>query len=262
MSAKIIDGKKIAADLRKIIAHKVKAIHAVQHRVPTLAVIIVGNNSASEVYVKHKQAACAEVGIESTKYSLPHQASQEELLQLIHTLNQDQCVDGILLQLPLPEHIEVNSLLEAISPNKDVDGFHPYNIGCLAQRRPAMRPCTPQGVMTLLEYIKCDFKNSDAVVVGSSNIVGKPMALELLLAGATVTVCHSNTRDLVKYLKTADIVVSAVGKPEFIKGSWLKEGATVIDIGITRLPSGQLVGMLNLHLLLSAPNGLRLCREE
>jgi len=238
----IIDGKKIAAALRKELSDEVSAIKVLGGRLPGLAVIIVGDNAASEVYVKHKQAACAEVGIQSHKFSLPSSALQEDLLRLIAQLNQDAHIDGILLQLPLPAHFIVDELLEAISPHKDVDGFHPYNIGRLAQRRPVMRPCTPWGVMRLLKHVQCDFKNSDAVVVGSSNIVGRPMALELLLAGATVTICHSNTRDLIKHLQAADIVVSAVGKPEFIKGEWLKEGSTVIDVGITRLESGRLAG--------------------
>ena len=235
----IINGKKIALEVRKEIMREVSALTG---RAPGLAVIIVGDDPASEVYVKHKQAACHEVGIRSQKFALPFSATQTDILDVIEQLNQDPLIDGILLQLPLPAHVDADVLLEAILPNKDVDGFHPYNLGRLAQRRPALRPCTPWGVMHLLNHIQCDFKNSDAVVIGSSNIVGRPMALELLLAGATVTVCHSNTRDLVKYLQLADIVVSAVGKPGFIKGEWLKEGATIIDVGITRLDSGQLVG--------------------
>lgn len=242
MSAIIIDGKKIAEKIREEIAHHVACIKAKKRRVPVLAVIIVGDDPASKVYVKHKQAACLEVGIESQKFVLSANVRQEELLELIQRLNDDVLVDGILVQLPLPLHFDVNNVLEAILPSKDVDGFHPYNIGRLAQRRPAIRPCTPWGVMTLLEHIQCDFKNSDAVVIGSSNIVGRPMALELLLAGATVTVCHSNTRDLDKHLKMADIVISAVGKPGLIKGESLKEGSIVVDVGITRLASGQLVG--------------------
>lgn len=221
---------------------EIAALTASGGRSPGLAVIIVGHDAASEVYVKHKQAACAEVGIESHKFALSNSVTEEDLLRLIHQLNQDAQIDGILLQLPLPLHLDVNRLLEAIIPSKDVDGFHPYNIGRLAQRRPTMRPCTPWGVMALLKYAQCDFKNSDAVVVGSSNIVGRPMALELLLAGATVTVCHSNTRDLARHVQFADIVVSAVGKPGLIKGDWIKEGATVIDVGITRLISGGLAG--------------------
>lgn len=238
----IIDGKKIAADLRQEIAREVVQIKEMHGRAPGLAVIIVGQDPASEIYVQHKQAACAEVGVESRKFSLSATAQQCDVLALIHQLNQDPLIDGILLQLPLPAHFYVAELLEAISPQKDVDGFHPYNIGRLAQGRPAMRPCTPSGVMALLDHVGCDYKNIDAVVVGSSNIVGRPMALELLRAGATVTVCHSNTRDLVKHLQVADIVVSAVGKPEFIKGQWIKEGAVIIDVGITRLQSGRLVG--------------------
>lgn len=235
----IIDGKKIAAEIRQDIAREVRTLTG---RVPSLAVIIVGHDPASEVYVKHKQAACHEVGIQSQKFALPDSTTRFELLALIQRLNNDPHIDGILLQLPLPSHFNPEEFLEAILPRKDVDGFHPYNVGCLAQRRPGLRPCTSLGVMELLRHVGCDFKNSDAVVVGSSNVVGRPMALELLLAGATVTICHRNTRDLVKHLKYADIIVSAVGRPEFIKGEWLKEGATVIDVGITRLESGRLVG--------------------
>jgi len=242
MASNIIDGKKIAAELRKEIAREVADITALHNRAPGLAVIIVGHDPASEVYVKHKQTACHEVGIQSQKFALPSSITQADLLALIERLNNDIHIDGILLQLPLPAHFDADVLLEAIVPSKDVDGFHPYNIGRLAQRRPALRPCTPFGVMHLLNHVQCDFKNSDAVVIGSSNIVGRPMALELLFAGATVTICHSNTRDLVKHLQSADIIVSAVGKPEFIKGEWLKEGVTIIDVGITRLASGRLVG--------------------
>jgi methylenetetrahydrofolate dehydrogenase (NADP+)/methenyltetrahydrofolate cyclohydrolase len=182
------------------------------------------------------------VGIKSYKFAFPSSISQQDLLQQIAELNQHPDIHGILLQLPLPAHLMVHELLEAISPLKDVDGFHPYNIGCLVQQRPTLRPCTSWGVMYLLQHVQCDFKNSDAVVVGSSTLVGRPMALELLLAGATVTICHRNTRDLVRHLQSADIVISAVGKPQFIQGKWLKQGATVIDVGITRLASGQLVG--------------------
>ncbi len=238
----ILDGKKLAASLRQQIACKVIGIKSRLGRAPVLAVIIVGDDCASQIYVAHKQVACDEVGIESQKYALPSTITQMELLNLLRELNQNIAVDGILLQLPLPAHLNADDLLEAIDPAKDVDGFHPYNIGRLAQRRPMIRPCTPLGVMALLDSVACDYKNLDAVVVGSSNIVGRPMALELLLAGATVSICHSNTRDLIKYLKGADIVVSAVGKPEFIRGEWLKEGAIIVDVGITRLPSGRLVG--------------------
>lgn len=241
-ASNIIDGKKIAAEVQKEVANEVANMKALYGRAPGLAVIIVGHDPASEVYVKHKQAACHEVGIQSQKFALPDSTTPLELLKLIERLNNDPHTDGILLQLPLPSHLNADELLEAILPSKDVDGFHPYNVGCLSQRRPGLRPCTSLGVMHLLHHVGCDFKNSDAVVVGSSNIVGRPMALELLLAGATVTICHRNTRDLVKYLQCADIVVSAVGKPEFIKGEWLKEGATLIDVGITRLESGRLVG--------------------
>lgn len=242
MMSNIIDGIKIAKAMRQDIAFEVAKISATGSRIPGLAVIIVGHDTASEIYVKNKQAACAEVGIQSQKFVLSDLVTQCDLLNLIQQLNMNPEVHGILLQLPLPEHLNVEQLLEAIHPKKDVDGFHPYNIGRLAQRCPILRPCTSWGVMKLLEKAGCDFKNADAVVIGCSNVVGKPMALELLLAGATVTVCHRNTRDLKKYLQVSDIVVSAVGKPEFVKGEWLKEGSVVIDVGITRLDSGRLVG--------------------
>lgn len=242
MVANIIDGKAIAQQLRKKIQQDVSIAQEKYGRAPGLAVILVGEDPASSVYVKHKRAACAEVDIFSQAFILPYATTQHELLNLIETLNHDEKIDGILLQLPLPAHMDTDHLLEAISPHKDVDGFHPYNIGRLVQRRPLLRPCTSWGVIYLLEQIQCDLRNVDAVVVGSSNIVGRPMALELLLAGATVSVCHSGTRDLEKHLRTADVIVSAVGKPGLIRGEWIKLGAVVVDVGITRLASGALVG--------------------
>jgi methylenetetrahydrofolate dehydrogenase (NADP+)/methenyltetrahydrofolate cyclohydrolase len=242
MSAQIIDGNAIAAQIRQDIKRRVEARKEKGQRVPGLAVILVGENPASQVYVNHKRKDCAEVEFNSISHDLPAQTSQEELLALIDQLNADPTVDGILVQLPLPVHIDVSTVIERISPDKDVDGFHPYNIGRLTVQLPTLRPCTPRGCMTLLESTGVELKGLDAVVVGASNIVGRPMALELLLAGCTVTVCHSKTRDLQDKVSRADIVVVAVGRPEMVKGDWLKEGGIVIDVGMNRLESGKLVG--------------------
>lgn len=242
MSAKLIDGKAIAAQLKNTIREQIENRVAHKKRQPGLAVILVGDDPASAVYVHHKQKACEYVGIHSEFYPLPDTVEEKELITLIEKLNSDQKIDGILLQLPLPKHIDAEKMLECIDPRKDVDGFHAYNLGRLAQRRPLLRPCTPVGVMHLLNSINQAYKGKHAVIIGASNIVGRPMALELLIAGATVTVCHRFTGDLSYYAKQADILVSAVGKPDLIKGEWIKPGATVVDVGITRLPSGKLTG--------------------
>lgn len=242
MSANIIDGKAIAAQLRQDIKQRVQARMAKGLRAPGLAVILVGEDPASQVYVNHKRKDCEEVEFNSISHDLPADTSQEALLSLIDTLNADPDVDGILVQLPLPPHIDAELVIERIAPDKDVDGFHPYNVGRLTVQMPTLRPCTPRGSMTLLESTGVELKGLDAVVVGASNIVGRPMALELLMAGCTVTVCHSKTRDLPDKLSRADIVVAAVGRPEMIKGEWLKEGVIVIDVGINRLENGKLVG--------------------
>ena len=242
MSAQIIDGKAIAAQLRQDIKQRVDARKAKGLRAPGLAVVLVGENPASQVYVGSKRRGCEETGILSLAHDLPAETSQEEVLALIDTLNDDPTIDGILVQLPLPDHINVETVIERIHPDKDVDGFHPYNIGRLTIQMPTMRPCTPRGSMTLLESTGVELKGLDAVIVGASNIVGRPMALELLMAGCTVTVCHSKTRDLQEKLSKADLVVAAVGRPEMIKGEWLKEGVIIIDVGINRLESGKLVG--------------------
>lgn len=242
MSAQIIDGKAIAAQLRQDIKQRVEARRASGLRAPGLAVVLVGDNAASQVYVGSKRKGCEETGILSLAHDLPADATQVELLALIDKLNADPTVDGILVQLPLPGHIDVETVIERIHPDKDVDGFHPYNIGRLTIQMPTLRPCTPRGSMTLLESTGVELKGLDAVIVGASNIVGRPMALELLMAGCTVTICHSKTRDLQEKLSKADLVVAAVGRPEMIKGEWLKQGAIVIDVGINRLESGKLVG--------------------
>lgn len=242
MTAQLIDGKAIAASLRQQIAQRVAERRQRGLRAPGLAVILVGNDPASEVYVSHKRKDCEEVGFMSKAYDLPASTSQAELLSLIDNLNDSAEIDGILVQLPLPAHLDASQLLERIRPDKDVDGFHPYNVGRLAQRIPLLRPCTPKGIMTLLESTGADLHGMHAVIVGASNIVGRPMALELLLAGCTVTVTHRFTKDLPGHLASADLVVVAAGKPGLVKGEWIKQGAIVIDVGINRQADGKLIG--------------------
>jgi len=242
MTAHLIDGKAIAANLRKQIAQRVEERRQQGLRTPGLAVILVGTDPASQVYVSHKRKDCEEVGFISQAFDLPSETTQQALTELIDRLNDDPAVDGILLQLPLPAHLDASLLLERIRPDKDVDGFHPYNIGRLAQRIPLLRPCTPKGIMALLESTGQDLYGMDAVIVGASNIVGRPMAMELLLAGCTVTVCHRFTKDLAGHVGRADLVVVAAGKPGLVKGEWVKEGAIVIDVGINRQDDGKLVG--------------------
>lgn len=242
MTAKLIDGKAIAATLRQQIAQRVTERQQQGLRVPGLAVILVGTDPASQVYVAHKRKDCEEVGFRSQAYDLPAETTQADLLALIDELNADEHIDGILVQLPLPAHLDSSQLLERIRPDKDVDGFHPYNIGRLAQRIPLMRPCTPKGIMTLLHSTGVDLHGLHAVVVGASNIVGRPMALELLLAGCTTTITHRFTKDLGYHVRQADLVVVATGITGLIKGEWIKPGAIVIDVGINRQPDGKLVG--------------------
>lgn len=242
MSARIIDGKSIAALLLSDIKLKLSQKTSRGGRPPGLAVILVGENPASQVYVRSKRKACEEVGIASFSYDLPIVTTQSALLALIDELNANSAVDGILVQLPLPAHINAQAVIEHIHPDKDVDGFHPYNIGRLALRLPILRPCTPRGIMTLLESTGEPLRGQNAVVVGASNHVGRPMALELLMAGCTVTACHRFTRDLPSHLAQADIVVVAAGKPGLVKGDWIKLGAAVIDVGINRKADGTLVG--------------------
>lgn len=242
MTAQLIDGKAIAAKLRQQIAQRVAERHHQGLRTPGLAVMLVGSDPASQVYVSHKRKDCEEVGFVSKAYDMPAQTSQTDLEQLIDKLNEDPTIDGILLQLPLPAHLDASQLLERIRPDKDVDGFHPFNIGRLAQRIPLLRPCTPKGIMTLLESTGIDLHGQHAVIVGASNIVGRPMAMELLLAGSTVTVTHRFTRDLPGHVAQADIVIVAAGKPGLVKGEWIKPGAIVIDVGINRQNDGKLIG--------------------
>ncbi|WP_324734339.1 bifunctional methylenetetrahydrofolate dehydrogenase/methenyltetrahydrofolate cyclohydrolase FolD [Pseudomonas paeninsulae] len=242
MTAQLIDGKAIAASLRQQIAKRVAERRQQGLRAPGLAVILVGSDPASQVYVSHKRKDCEEVGFVSQAYDLSANTSQGELLALIERLNDDPSIDGILVQLPLPESLDASLLLEHIRPDKDVDGFHPYNIGRLAQRMPLLRPCTPKGIMTLLHSTGVDLYGLHAVVVGASNIVGRPMAMELLLAGCTVTITHRFTKDLASHVAQADIVVVAAGKPGLVKGEWVKQGAIVIDVGINRQADGKLIG--------------------
>lgn len=242
MPAKIIDGKAIAAEIREQVRISVTDSTSDGLRAPGLAVVLVGENPASQVYVRKKKEACAEAGIVSKSFDLPADTSEADLLGLVEQLNNDDEIDGILVQLPLPGHIDSTTVLEAIHPGKDVDGFHPYNIGRLVQRMPTLRPCTPHGVIAMLDNIGETYKGRHAVVVGASNIVGRPMHLELLLAGATVTTCHRFTEDLDVHVARADILVVAVGKPGIVKGEWVKPGATVIDVGINRMDNGKLTG--------------------
>jgi methylenetetrahydrofolate dehydrogenase (NADP+)/methenyltetrahydrofolate cyclohydrolase len=242
MSAKVIDGKRIAEEFRREVRKGTDALHGKGLRRPGLAVVMVGTDPASAVYVRNKRRACEETGIVSVAHDLPATTTEAELLALIDRLNTDPAVDGILVQLPLPAHVGATAVLERIDPTKDVDGFHPYNVGRLAQGTPVMRPCTPYGMILMLEREGIDVRGKDAVIVGRSNIVGRPMALELLIKGATVTVCHSQTRDLARHVGEAEILVAAIGKPRFVPGSWIRPGAIVLDVGINRTPGGKLVG--------------------
>ena len=241
MTAQIISGTQLASQIKSNVAQQISQYVAQGKRAPGLAVILVGADPASQVYVGSKRKSCAEIGIASKSYDLPETTTEQALLELIEELNQDAEINGILVQLPLPKHIDSTKVIEQISPEKDVDGFHPYNVGRLCQRIPTLRACTPYGVMKLLEPTGISFYGKHAVIVGASNIVGRPMALELLLAGCTVTVTHRFTEDLASHIRQADILVVAVGKPKFIKGEWIKEGAVVVDVGINRL-EGKLVG--------------------
>lgn len=242
MTAQIIDGKLISQTVRSEVGARVKARVEAGLRAPGLAVVLVGQDPASQVYVGSKRRACEEVGFISKSFDLPTTTTETELLSIIDTLNQDAEIDGILVQLPLPAGMDSTKILEHIDPEKDVDGFHPYNVGRLSQRIPKLRSCTPKGIITLLDRYNIQVRGMHAVVVGASNIVGRPMTLELLLAGCTTTTCHRFTKDLEHHIRQADLVVVAVGKPNFIPGEWIKEGAVVVDVGINRLDSGKLIG--------------------
>ena len=241
-TAHVIDGKTIAAGVRREVREESDRLASRGLRRPGLAVVLVGDDPASQVYVRNKRLACEECGLVSVSHDLPHSTTQTELLSLIDRLNADEQIDGILVQVPLPDHIDERAVIEAIDPAKDVDGFHPYNVGRLALRNPLMRPCTPYGVIRLLEKTGIPAKGKHCVVVGASNLVGRPMALELLLAGATVTICHRFTTDLRDHVAAAEILVVAVGRPGIVRGEWIKPGAVVIDVGINRMPDGKRVG--------------------
>jgi methylenetetrahydrofolate dehydrogenase (NADP+)/methenyltetrahydrofolate cyclohydrolase len=238
----VLDGKAVAARVRAEVALRAAAFAQQNSRPPGLAVVKVGANPASAVYVRNKRLACAEVGIESFSLDAPETITRAELLAHIAALNADGRVDGILVQLPLPPGLDANEIMDAVDPSKDVDGFHPENTGLLAQKRPRLRPCTPWGVIRLAREYGIALRGARATVVGASNIVGRPMALELLLAGATVTVCHTGTRDLRAEVERAELLVAAVGRPGMIPGDWVREGAAVFDVGINRVDSGRLVG--------------------
>lgn len=242
MSARILDGKAVAKAVREKVKNRVDERLSQGLRAPGLAVILIGDNPASAVYVNNKKKACEQAGLVSKSYHWEASTTQKELLALIHQLNEDSSIDGILVQLPLPDHIDSEVVIESIHPDKDVDGFHPYNIGRLTVRMPTLRPCTPFGCMTLLNHYDLSAKGKHAVIVGASNIVGRPMSLELLLAGATTTVCHRFTEDLKMHVGMADILVTAVGKPNFIPAEWIKPGAIVLDVGINRQEDGSLTG--------------------
>lgn len=242
MTAQLLDGKALAAEIRHNLQQQIQLQTAQGMRPPGLAVVLVGQDPASEIYVRNKRKACDDIGIVSKAHDLPATISAQELLAILDELNADNSIDGILVQLPLPKHIDPEMIIERIVPQKDVDGFHPYNVGRLVLRMPLLRSCTPKGIMSLLAKANIDLVGLDAVIVGQSNIVGRPMALELLAAGCTITVCHSRTRNLKDKVNQADIVVVAIGKPEFIPGDWIKPGAIVVDVGMNRLPNGKLVG--------------------
>jgi methylenetetrahydrofolate dehydrogenase (NADP+)/methenyltetrahydrofolate cyclohydrolase len=241
-NAVVLDGKAVAARVRAEVKTRAAAFLQQHGRPPGLAVVKVGSDPASAVYVRNKRLACEEAGIRSFAFDLPDDLGRDALIAQVMALNADPAVDGILVQLPLPAGLDTNEIMDLVDPLKDVDGFHPYNTGLLAQKRPRLRPCTPYGVIRLAQEYGIALQGVRATVVGASNIVGRPMALELMLAGATVTVCHSRTRDLQAEVERADVVVAAVGKPGMVRGEWIRPGAAVFDVGINRTASGRLVG--------------------
>lgn len=241
-TANILDGKALSGRMREALATEAATLTRKHGRAPGLAVIIVGDDPASHVYVKNKKRGCKKAGVCSFSHELPADTTQQHLLGLISELNHDPKVDGILVQLPLPNHINPETIVEAIDPGKDVDGFHPYNVGRLTARQPLLRSCTPYGCMKLLAETGIDLHGKECVIVGASNIVGRPMAMELLLAGATVTICHRFTKNLQSHIERAEIIIAAAGKQGLIKGEWIREGAIVVDVGIHRLEDGTLTG--------------------
>jgi methylenetetrahydrofolate dehydrogenase (NADP+)/methenyltetrahydrofolate cyclohydrolase len=242
MVAELIDGRRLARDIQTEIRRTTDDLVARDGRRPGLAVVMVGDNPASQIYVRNKRKAAEDAGILAGDYDLPQSTSEGELFLLVDQLNRDPAIDGILVQLPVPEQIRQSELIERVDPTKDVDGFHPYNVGRLAQRHPLIRPCTPYGIVRMLDHIGVSPQGLHVVIVGASNIVGRPMSLEFLLVGATTTVCHRFTRDLESHVRSADVLVVAAGKPGLVPGAWIKPGAVVIDVGMNRLASGKLVG--------------------
>ncbi|MCW8450485.1 bifunctional methylenetetrahydrofolate dehydrogenase/methenyltetrahydrofolate cyclohydrolase FolD [Legionella quinlivanii] len=242
MTAQILDGKSVATQLKLSLKEEINQRKSSGKVNPGLAVILVGNDSASEIYVANKRKACAEIGINSYAYDLPADTDEKSLLQLIEELNRAENIHGILVQLPLPQHINEATIIEALSPLKDVDGFHPYNIGRLAQRSPLLRPCTPAGIIELLRSYDIPLRGTDALVIGASNIVGRPMMLEFLLAASTVTITHRFSNNLEKHVRNAEIIVVATGKTDVLDTSWLSENQIIVDVGIHRLEDGSLCG--------------------
>ena len=242
MAAQILDGNQVAGKIKYELASTIKDWQESGYKRPTLAVVLVGDDPASSIYVKGKERDCQEVGVESKSYRLPKTIEQEAIEDLLDELNVDPSIDGILVQSPIPDHLDENKLIDKISVDKDVDGFHPYNIGRLTVRRPHFRSCTPKGIMQLLDHIDFDYKKSKAVIIGASNHVGRPMGLELLLAGTTVTTTHKFTQSISETTREADLLVSAVGKAGLVSGTWIKPGAVVIDVGITRGEGNKLYG--------------------
>lgn len=240
--AQILDGKKVAAAILNKIKTEVLSRYNQGIRAPGLAVIIVGNDPASKIYIEKKRETCKAIGFVSRDFNLAENTSELDLINLIDQLNDDVSIDGILIQLPLPHHLNTNKIIECIHYDKDVDGFHPYNVGLLATGRPCLRSCTPKGIITLLKSIDAHLVGTEVVIVGASNIVGRPMALEFLLAKSTVTICHAATKNLKNHIKNAEVLVAAAGVPSLIKGEWIKEGAIVIDVGFTRLANGKIAG--------------------
>ncbi|QCI23446.1 bifunctional methylenetetrahydrofolate dehydrogenase/methenyltetrahydrofolate cyclohydrolase FolD [Buchnera aphidicola] len=242
MFTKILDGKKISNEIKVAIKKKVHKRLTLGKRPPGLAVILIGNNPASEIYIKKKQISCNMVGFVSKCWRFSKNVQENKIINLINILNNNPTIDGILVQLPIPKHINTNNIFKSITPNKDVDGFHPYNIGCLCQKTPRLRPCTPWGIITMLQYYNINIRGLHAVIIGASNIVGRPMNLELLLSGCTTTVIHRFTKNIPYFVKQADLIVIAIGHKNFLKGEWIKPGAIVIDVGINRLKNGEIVG--------------------
>jgi methylenetetrahydrofolate dehydrogenase (NADP+) / methenyltetrahydrofolate cyclohydrolase len=242
MTARILNGKLVANEIQTYVADKVRKRIECNQRVPGLAVIMVGQDPASQIYVRNKRIACERLGFYSLAFDLPQEIKQEELEDIIHTLNEDEKIDGIIVQIPLPPHLDCSRIIEKIRFDKDVDGFHPYNIGRLALRQPLLRPCTPFGIIKLLQYYAIQLRGIHAVIVGASNIVGRPLALELLMKGATVTICHKYTQDLSSKVKSAELLVVAIGNQDVISPKWLQKDVIIVDVGINRLSDGKITG--------------------